>query len=355
MKTFKRVFAILMSAVLLVAFSAAGLTVSAAEDPTESVDGIRWFPANMERNNGFDDIWEVETADQNGGVPFQRFNEADSNPDALETELSTEYDENGALTITRTGKNPDQANNDLYWPRIRTIGVETSPSIDLTKANTLYYDFTATENWNIDLMFMGGMELKLAKAITEANGGSVENTDGDGPAGTYQGSINLIDTMTAIADATDPHSTEASSILNMASTAMVPQIIFFVVGSVGASCTINSLYIAPEGTDDPTSVPLMDMGLVYGDSVYESEPDDGGDAGDAGDSGDSDDGGADTATEPGDNSGSATTTTKAPASSEGGMSTWMIVAIVAAVVVVAVIIICVAVVQKKKKKGTETK
>lgn len=343
MKIFRRTLSVLMSVAIFVCFATVGLTAYAAPEPTESVDSIRWFPANMERNNGFDDMWEAES--ENSDV-FQRFNEADTNPDALKPEISTEYDENGALTVARTGNNPDQAQNALYWPRVRTIYLENAPSIDLTAANTLYYDFTATEKWNIDMMFLSG-ELKLAKAITEANGGTVENTDGDGPAGTFKGSINLIDTLNAIAaDSGDPHSAEANAIVSSASHSFVPQLIFFVVGSIGASCTINSLYIAPEGTDNPADVPLMDMGLVYGDSVYEEEPEE------------------EETTAPEEGSGEETeaqaTQTKAPttaASGENGgnnNNVLLIVGIVALVVIIVAIVVSI-VVSKKKSKGEPPK
>ncbi len=344
MKMFKRILAAAMAAALLVACGAMGLTASAAEDPAESVEGIRWFPVDMSRNGGYDDIWEVQISDNN---EYQRFNQQEIDENAPAPWIDCTFDENGALTMKRSGADGHDGN---YWPRIRTLGVDVSPQLDLKTANTLYYDFTATESWSFALGF-SGLQLNLAKGICEQAGTTLENSITDGVGGTYKGSLNLNDYIAEIAaDSADPNSADASAISNMNVT-FVPQIQIYTVGSLNASLTINSLFISSEDDTEGEKCDLMTLGLVYGDSVYESEPDDGGDAGDAGDAGDSGDGGADTATEPGDNSGSAATTTKAPASSEGGMNTWLIVGIVAAVVLVAVIIVCVVVGQKKKKKG----
>ncbi len=60
MKLTKRILAVIMCLALLAGCSMIGMSVS-ADEAKESVDGIRWFPADMSRNNGFDDIWEVET------------------------------------------------------------------------------------------------------------------------------------------------------------------------------------------------------------------------------------------------------------------------------------------------------
>ncbi len=125
---------------------------------------------------------------------YQRFNEWEYNPDALDPYLSTKYDRNGALTIKRTGADGE----DFYWPRIRTLYLENMPAINLQTANTLYYDFTSSESWMISFIFDDGPELKLGKAICAAAGTAhLNNTDEDGVSGTYKGSINLSNVIAA--------------------------------------------------------------------------------------------------------------------------------------------------------------
>ncbi|MBQ9414404.1 MAG: hypothetical protein IJU16_04685 [Clostridia bacterium] len=339
MKMAKKVLAVVMAIAMLAAFSSVSMVVS-AEDAKDSVEGIRWFPADMTRNGGYDDMWEVEVA-ADGGLVCQRFNEADQNPDAQDALLDTTYDENGALTISRNA-NGDQ---DPYWPRIRTLYLENMPAIDLSTANTLYFDFTATESWMIALDFNGSLELKLAKAICEAAGtANLGSTDEDGVAGTYKGSINLNDVINGIAtSAADPHKTEMSALQSMKKI-FVPMAQIFVVGSRSASMTINSLYIS--SADDPTGekCDLMDMGLVYGDDFYDT------DDAPATDDASADDKDEEPADDKDDAAENTTTTTKAAANNTGGgVNIWVIVGIVAAVVVVAVVVVIV--VTKGKKKG----
>ncbi len=339
MKMAKKALSVIMCLALLAGCSMIGMSVS-ADEAKESVDGIRWFPADMSRNNGFDDMWEVEAGDN----MYQRFNEAESNPDALDPYLSTEYDENGALTLKRT----DADGKDMYWPRIRTLYLESMPAIDLQTANTLYYDFTASESWMIDLMFGDGLELKLGKAICAAAGtATLGNTDEDGVAGTYKGSININDTIAAIAsDSADPHATQMSALQKMNKT-FVPQMILFVVGTKDASLTVNSLYISSAEDTNGEKCDLMDMGLIYGDEYYEGavaedsdDPED--------NQGEETDQKDDTAA---DTTDKITTTTKAGGTAAGGMDTTTIIIIVVAVVVVAAIVVIVVVMSKKKKDG----
>ncbi|MGN0172703.1 MAG: hypothetical protein ACI39E_07955 [Acutalibacteraceae bacterium] len=342
MKMAKKVLSVILCLAMLAGFSMMGMAVS-ADEAKESVEGIRWFPADMERNNGFDDMWEVEAGDN----MYQRFNEAESNPDALDAYLSTEYDANGALTLKRTGAD----GGDMYWPRIRTLYLENMPAIDLSTANTLYYDFTASENWMIDLQFGDGLELKLGKAICAAAGtATLGNTDEDGVAGTYKGSLNLVDTIAAIAaDSADPHSTQMSALQKMNKT-FVPQVAIFVVGTTEASVTMNSLFISSAEDTNGEKCDLMDMGLVYGDDYYELGAADGDADADADADADVD---ADADADADTDATKATTTTKANASAGGMDMTTIIIIVVVAVVVIAAIVVVVVVMSKKKKDGAQ--
>jgi hypothetical protein len=334
MKMAKKVLAIVMAVAVFASFSVMGMTVSAEQKDT--VEGIRWFPANMDRDNGFDDMWEVECGDNT----YQRFNEAESNADAAEPYLSTEYAADGSLTLARTGAD----GNSNYWPRIRTLYLENSPAIDLSTANTLYYDFEANSGWMIDLIF-SGMELKLGQAICAAEGtATLGSTDEDGVAGTYKGSINLNDVIEQVAaNSSDPHSTEMQALKNM-KKAFVPQAVIFVVGDTSATLTINSLYISSEDDVNGDNCDLMDMGLVYGDEYYDVAADTGDDT--SADAEPSDDDADATTTV-----AATTTTTKAAATSASTFPVWAIVVI--AIVVVVVVVVVVVIVVSKKKNGDD--
>lgn len=338
MKMFKKVFAVVVCIAMLASTSMMSMAVS-AEDAKTVVDGIRWFPCEEGREN--DEIWEVECVKE--GCLCQRFTDVPEETGNTNF-LDTTYGEDGSLTITHNGV----SGTDLYWPRIRTLSLEGYPELDITTANTLYFDFVAHENtsWNILLNF-NGMSIKLSKVIADACGVSgVANSDADGAAGTYVGSVNLQDAIAEIAaESGTESSTFAAAIQNMSKT-FVPQVSIFCVGVEGASITMNSLFISSADDTEGANCDYLDMGLIYGDEYYELA------AGD--DDASSDDASSDDASSD-DADTSATTTTAAEKDKndssktddgEGGSSVIVIVAVILAVVVVAVVVVIVV---KKKK------
>ena len=351
MKLFKKVFAIVMCVAVLASVASMGASVSADEAKTV-VEAVRWFPADADRQN--DEIWEVECLKE--GCGCQRFTDVPEETGNTNF-LDTEYTAEGGLKITRNGA--DATEGDFYWPRIRTLWLETYPELDIKTANTLYFDIVAENaSWNFYMTF-NGMNVKLGRYMAESTGVTVDGTlgsDDDAPAGTYTGSINLIDALTAISNSGDANATAATSVLNMKKT-FVPQVQIFCVGNTGASVTINKLYLTTADDAEGAKTEHVDMGMIMGDIVYEDvdtdEPatDDGDTDADADTDADTD------ADADADKDDEATTTTKKPADkddkddkkddAEGGSNTGLIVGIIiAAVVVVAVVVV---VVLKKKK------
>ncbi|MBQ9414405.1 MAG: hypothetical protein IJU16_04690 [Clostridia bacterium] len=325
MRILKSTFALMLAAALLMSLLVSALPV-AAEADLET--GARWFPARMEINGGYDDMWEVVC----GESMFQRFNEAETNEDAADAWLDTTYDANGALTITRNGKDEKEG---VFWPKVRTLYLESMPSIDFEKTNLLYYDFTATENWAIDLIFNGSLELRLTKAICEAAGtATLASTADDGVAGTYRGSIDLNEAIAAIAaDSADPFCTQAQALQSMKKL-FLPQMNLFVVGNVGASMTVNKLYIASEADPEGEQCAYVALDLIYGETEEPGE-------------------------EPADEEETETTASttsagedKTPADTpDNGLPVWLIPCIVGVLVLATVVVIFV--VPKKKAKNKQ--
>ncbi len=373
MNMMKKVFAVVLCIALFASLSAVSMMVSAEEITV--VDGVRWFPVPENRQN--DDAWEVECVKE--GCLCQRFTET-----AEETGnanfLDTVWDANGGLTITRNGNDATEGN---YWPRIRTISLETSPELDLKVANTFYFDFTAAEGtqWNL-MLSINGMNVKLSKVVSDAAGVPGPTTsDEDGIAGSFKGSINIQDALAEIAKETNTESSvNATALLNMKKT-FVPQIAVFCVGPVGATMTINEMFIStPEDTTGEKTT-LVDMGLLTGlgeewylmnegdepatedepanedEPAVEDEPDvedepatdePAGEDEPAIDEPASPDEGPETdGTEADTTPTTAPTTTKA-AANDGGDNNMVLIIVGAAVAVVAIIVVVVIVMKKKK-------
>ncbi len=261
MKHMSKLLAVLCALVLLTGVWTSALPAHAEEAKTV-VDGVRWFPCEPGREN--DELWEVEC--EQYFCLCQRFTDK-----AAETGyfnfLDTTYNADGSLTITRNGAD----GNEYYWPRIRTLMLESYPQLDWKAANTLYFDFTAQEGtqWNIALN-LNGMMIKLSKVIADACGVmGVVNSDYDAPAGRYQGSINLQDALASIAaEGGTESSVYAKAIANMQMT-FVPQITVFCVGYVGSSITINELFISTADDTTGANCDFADMGMIFGDDYYE--------------------------------------------------------------------------------------
>ena len=232
-----------------------------AHGPRTEVEAVRWFPADA--NRLYDDIWEVECVKE--GCLCQRFTDIPEETGNTNF-LDTVYNENGGLTITRNGAD----GGDFYWPRIRTLWLENYPALDIKTANTLFFDIEARDaNWNVYMTF-NGMNIKLGRAMAESTGVNVAGTmgsDDDAPAGRYIGSINLIDALTAISESNDANWVAATSVLNMRKT-FVPQIQIFCIGGVGASVTVNKLYLTTADDVNGAKTEHVDIGMIMGDIFY---------------------------------------------------------------------------------------
>ncbi len=359
MKLFQKVFAAVLCIAVL-ACSAAVMTVSAEEvvsDPT----GLRWFPVPENRQN--DDAWEVECVAE--GCLCQRFTETAEDTGNTNF-LLTEYTAEGGLKLTRNpeatiilGETDYSAGS--YWPRIRTLALETSPAIDLDTYNTLYFDVVVEEGtqWNLSVAF-NGMNIGLGKTLAEACGNTYDAGSLDAAAGTYKGSINIKDTINAIAADSSHLDTVNAQALKNQKKFFVPQLQVYVVGGHDASLTINSLYLSTADDATGEACTFVDMGLLsgLGEEYYilMNEP--------AGDepAGDTDEPAIDEPASPDegpmgddtpavgddepDDTTKAPTTTKKQDKAEGGSALPIIIVVVAVVVVAAVVVV---IVMKKKK------
>lgn len=343
MKMFKKVFAVVLCLAMVMGFSA--LTVSADEAKTV-VEGARWFPADADRIN--DDIWEAECVQQDCLCQGFLMTEEETGYNNF---LDTTYGDDGSLTITRNGND----GNDVYWPRIRTVMLDNYPEMDWTVANTLYYDITATEGtkWNVYLS-VNGVILKLGRAMAEACGATVEgdfgNSEDDASAGSYVGSINIQEALETIANDGSANAPNALAIQKMKTT-FVPQVQIFCVGGVGASVTINKLYMTSADDVNGEKCDHIDMGLIYGDEIYELlEEEETTDPSEDEEDVEPTEDEETEVTEPSEEEETEVTTTTTAAAEEeseeeGGLPIGLIIGIVAAAVVVAVVVI---VIIKKK-------
>lgn len=265
MKMFKKVFAVVLCVALFATLAVSGMAVSAEE--ITKVDGVRWFPCPVERQN--DDAWEVECVKD--GCLCQRFTET-AEDTGNSNFLDTVYGEDGSLTITRNGNDQTEGN---YWPRIRTISLETSPELDLTVANTLYFNFDVAEGtqWNF-MLSVNGINVKLSKAISDAAGfAGVANSDADGVSGHFEGKIDLQAAFEEISKEVGTESAvNAMAIMNMGKT-FIPQVAVFCVGPVGASLTLNELFISTADDATGANCRFVDMGVLtgLGDEYYDLE------------------------------------------------------------------------------------
>ncbi len=259
----KKILVALLCVATLMSVACAHTVVSAAD--IKEPAGIRWFPVPENRRN--DDVWEVEC--EKLGCLCQGFDESVEDTGKANF-LDTVYGKDGSLTITRNG---NDKTNGIYWPRIRTISLETAPAFDLKTADTFYFDFTAHKGttWNI-MLSVNGMNVKFSKIISDAAGVTgVANSDADGGAGTYKGSFNIQDALNELAAESGTESSINAQALKTMKKTFVPQLAVFCVGEVGASITLNELYISTD--DDPAgdNCTFVDMGLLtgLGDDYYD--------------------------------------------------------------------------------------
>ncbi len=265
----KRIVSILLSLALCVALSATAATPSLVYADIDEPAGIRWFP--VPDNRRYDDMWEVEC--MKDGCLCQRFDET-AEDTGRSNFLDTVYGEDGSLTITRNG---NDLTSGIYWPRIRTISLETAPAFDMKTADTVYFDFTAAPGttWNI-MLSINGLNIKLSKIISDAVGVSgVANSDADGAAGTYKGSFNYQEALTEIAAESGTESSVNAMALKHIKKTFVPQLSIFCVGQVGASVTIREFYISTAEDTVGKNCTFADMGLLtgLGDEWYGYEED----------------------------------------------------------------------------------
>lgn len=255
----RRMLAVIMSIMLLATLSM-GMLASAEEAKTE-VQGARWFPCEAGREN--DTLWEVQFADGE----YCGFTQ---DVDGAQHFIEATYSDTGALTIKRTGAD---GKGDVYWPNIRTLQLDNYPSLDLTVANTLYFDLEAVDcSWNM-VLSVNGMNVKFSKVIADACGVSgVANSDADAPAGAYKGSVNLQDVYAEVAAENGTEScTNALAMQNMGSNTFVPQITLFYVGTTAGSLTINELFISTPEDTTGANCEFMDMGVIMGDDWYDEQ------------------------------------------------------------------------------------
>ncbi|MBE6763534.1 MAG: hypothetical protein E7553_04155 [Ruminococcaceae bacterium] len=358
MKLFKKAFAVVLC-IAMIACSAAVMSVSAEE--VGAPTGLRWFPVPAERQN--DDAWEVECIAN--GCLCQRFTETAEDTGNTNF-LLTEYTADGGLKLTR---NPEATiilgetdySQSNYWPRIRTLSLETSPEIDLATYNTLYFDVVVEEgtNWNLSVAF-NGMNIGLGKTLAETCGNTYDAGSLDAASGTYKGSINIMDTINAIAADTSHLDTVNAQALKNMKKFFVPQLQVYVVGGLDASLTINSLYLSTPDDATGENCGFVDMGLLsgLGDEYYEMMEDEGGndepvDDPDVNQPAEPDEGPEGDTPAVGEEEDDTTTTAPTKATTadkgdkdEGGSPVIFIVIGVVAVVVIAVVVI---ILSKKKK------
>ncbi len=265
----RKILAIVLSVLMLANAASVGMVVSAEESGAQT--GLRWFPVPEERQN--DDVWEVECWAE--GCLCQRFTET-AEVNGYTNFLDTEYTAEGGLTLSRndttiTIDGADYTN--WYWPRIRTISLETSPEYDLKNADTLYFDLTAhgSTQWNISMSF-NGMVISLGKFMAEAAGATdMDAKNPDAPAGTYKGSLSLNEIIARVAaDTSHLDNVNAKAIQNM-KKCFVPQLQIYVVGDTASSLTIRELYVSTADDAAGNNCAFIDMGLMtgFGEEYYE--------------------------------------------------------------------------------------
>ena len=230
MKRLQKVWSILLSAALLTC----SLPFAASAKPDSGEAAIPIVDA---------DFWEVQTGD---GEDYDTLN----NDEAW---VTTTIAEDGSITLKRTDKAKDP------WAAVRSIPVEKRPTFNLNECPYLYYDITATGDWNI-LLTLNGVTVRIAKPICN-NGGKnlVSRWDGDGKAGTYQGKFDLREYL---------KSESAFSQISGLDEMFIPHVTLYVVdsslNSFRSEFTVNQLSI---GNDDESmeSGPALSFSLVTGD------------------------------------------------------------------------------------------
>ncbi len=356
MKNIKALLAVVLSIVLFASLSSVGMIATAEEDgfaPTK-IEGARWFPCPQERL--YDDVWEVECVKE--GCLCQRFQETAEDTGNTNF-LDTVYNEDGSLTLTRNGADGEE----YYWPRIRTVSLETYPELDIKTSNTLYFDIVVEEGtqWNISLG-INGMIISLGRYMAESCGATnLDPNSPDAASGTYKGSVNIQEAINKFAsDPSHLDNVNAVALQNMKKT-FLPQVQIYVVGGVNSSLTINELYISTPEDTAGEKCHYVDMGLVtgLGEEWYlmneeEGEETDTNEGVDEDVDNETDKSDADVETDPTEadkkddkTTPTAVTTTK-PVVNDGGDNNLILIIIGAAVAVVAIIGVVVVILKEKK-------
>ena len=345
MKTIQTVLALLLCFAVL---GCAALPVCAEEAPAETtgsvLTGLRWFPVPENRQN--DEAWEAECVAD--GCLCQRFTETAEDTGNTNF-LDTEYTDKGGLKLTRNDSTimmDGQDYTERFWPRVRTISLETSPEFDMKTANTVYYDVEVQEGteWNIS-MAINGMVFSLGKFMAAAGGSDIDpmvKEITDAPAGHFKGSVNVNEILDKLAaDPNQYDSVNAQALKNMKKT-FVPQLQIYCVGGIGSSLTVHELYMSTPEDKTGEKCTFVDMGLLSGlgeeyyEVVQDDEPETDPSAEDETDPTEEDD-----ATDP------TTTTKKQDKTDKNSTSALPIILIVAAVVVVVAVVVIIVI--KKKK------
>lgn len=209
-------------------------------DVPDTLDAVQWFPCREGFEN--DDLWEVQCFHDGDTTLAQRFTET-AEDTGNTNYLDTVYNADGSLTVTRNGADGEAG---IYTPYVRTLLFEHVPYWNADIGNTLHFDFEATAGWSITLSFATQYTIVLDGTIAQACG--VELTNGVGAAGRYTGTLNMPETLRAIAQTNNACSEAASAVLTMEQIP-VPQLTIYCVGDVGSSVTMHKWLIS--SPEDP--------------------------------------------------------------------------------------------------------
>ncbi len=198
----------------------------------DTLNAVQWFPCREGYEQ--DDLWEVQSFhDEDGTTLAQRFTET-AEDTGYTNYLDTTRHTDGSLTVIRNGADGETG---VYTPYVRTLLFENVPYWNMDRGNTLHFDFEATAGWSISLSFALEHTIVLDEAIAQACG--AELSDGVGAAGRYKGSLNLSETLCAMAAQNEA----ASAVLAMENIP-VPQLTIHCIGDVGSALTMRKWLIS---------------------------------------------------------------------------------------------------------------
>ncbi|MCI9415163.1 MAG: hypothetical protein HFJ79_08330 [Clostridiales bacterium] len=155
--------------------------------------------------------------------------------------VSTTIGENGAVTLKRTAEAP------AVWAHIRSQQVEIRPEIDLKANPYVYFDLTATTNWNISFI-LNGVPMSIAKGITSGDPSKkqLSSPDEDGNPGIFKGKFNLYEYIQKEIDRIPQ--------MRGKTTVLIPQVLLFIVDNtsdhLSGELTVRQLSM---GNDDDSA------------------------------------------------------------------------------------------------------